>query len=393
MVVSEHERTEGFSQERLAEAVASIKENGYVVLENVLDREYVRQMKDKLLEVFEKKRQRTNIEPSNLYSLEDYPGVGGNHGFNRWNLRLPSCQPFIDSRLLGNPIAHNIFNAFFNKSPVFPIIACDMNAPGSTFQALHRDRSTFALIMNVPLVDMTMENGATHIFPGTHCMPGKPFQDHGPQMYCPKWPPASWKGEFLCVKAGAVVIRDVRMAHRGMANHTDEFRPLININVCTLEHEQVPFHCVSSLFERMARKNRQKSLENSNDDALFYWNGIGQKICNLAKTDRIERRAIELADWQALNEYAQQTLRYAQIKGESTEAYKNARALKPTLLALQTQWEGMKLKKLQSFQQREQVGLVDPSETRLIAALSHNDHDKEDVDIILTAMKQRGIDI
>ena len=394
MILTESEKLEGLSGHRLDEAINAIKQDGYIVLENCLESEYIDQLKNELMDTFRKKQERLPIKPIDQYSLVDYPGVGGNHGFNRWNLRLPSKKPFLDNRLLGNPSANGIFRHFFDDSAIYNIIACDMNLQRSTFQNLHRDRSTFALIMNVPLVDMTIENGATQIFPGTHRMPGKGFTDSGALPYCPSWPPKSWQGKFLCVKTGSVIIRDVRMAHRGMVNNTEHPRPLININVCQLTHDTVPFHKLINILEKIGRLSRSQALARKDATLLRYWNGVGQILSHHAKTDRYEKRRIRKEDWNSLNADAQRLLRYAEIESYKTQSYLEERSVKHFSLIAELLYGAYRAKQEKKKVSSDRLlGLVEPSETRLVEAIQKNDHNDEDERIILSAMKARGLRI
>lgn len=93
----------------------------------------------------------------------------------------------------------------------------------------------FALVVNVPLVATTPENGSTEIWPGTHNQFNIEAQDgaHGERasgriqearlarqrQISPPTQPS--------LKKGSIVIRDLRLWHAGMPNTTDQTRVML----------------------------------------------------------------------------------------------------------------------------------------------------------------------
>lgn len=91
----------------------------------------------------------------------------------------------------------------------------------------------FSLLTNIYLVDTTLDNGATEIWLGTHHRGGNGLRVEEKD--------APWvKQEYLdeqrkisppirpCIRKGSLVIRDLRIWHAGIPNHTDEPRILLN---------------------------------------------------------------------------------------------------------------------------------------------------------------------
>jgi hypothetical protein len=100
---------------------------------------------------------------------------------------------------------------------------------GQLWQGQPSAHPAYALVVNLPLVDMGPENGSTEIWPGTHLDPTVAMQDgliEASEEAKARWaaihPPFQPE-----VKAGSVVIRDIRMWHAGMPNRTDAPRPMI----------------------------------------------------------------------------------------------------------------------------------------------------------------------
>ncbi|KAI5479090.1 hypothetical protein MNV49_004088 [Pseudohyphozyma bogoriensis] len=93
----------------------------------------------------------------------------------------------------------------------------------------------FAVVVNVPLVAMEVENGSTEIWPGTHTMAGLSSQDglHGDRASGRIKPHLLAAREKVCgpvqpsVPKGAILIRDLRLWHAGKPNGTEEPRVML----------------------------------------------------------------------------------------------------------------------------------------------------------------------
>lgn len=118
-----------------------------------------------------------------------------------------------------------------------------MPTPSPQRQPVHSDADfahpshPFALVVNVPLIDFTPENGSTELWLGTHTgeLSGLQVQEgaHGDR--------ASGRiKEHLLVERrnvrgpsqpsiskGSIVVRDLRLWHAGMPNWTDEVRVML----------------------------------------------------------------------------------------------------------------------------------------------------------------------
>lgn len=86
----------------------------------------------------------------------------------------------------------------------------------------------YGIVVNVPLVDVTVENGATELWPGSHRVP---YALIGEDI---KVPPAMVERqravrppEQPAIAAGSVLLRDFRLWHAGMPNTTPVPRPML----------------------------------------------------------------------------------------------------------------------------------------------------------------------
>lgn len=109
-----------------------------------------------------------------------------------------------------------------------------------TSQPVHSDAdfahpsSPFALVVNIPLVDMRVENGSTEIWLGTHVF-GKEAQvgEHGERAsgrIGEEW--LEWRRGVRgpsqpVVEKGSLVVRDLRLWHAGKPNFSSEVRVML----------------------------------------------------------------------------------------------------------------------------------------------------------------------
>ena len=193
-------------------AVQSVQMDGYVVFESVLSPDLVRRLHAEFLRVFDAYVARTDP----------------NRGANRYQMHLPFVPPFMDPAVIENPLALAVLDEMLGKDYVCHYFASDTPLPGSDHQRVHSDITllfpemplslpAYSIVVNIPLVDFTEENGPVEIWPGgTHLMPGgTDIQALAPLMH----------SERVRMPAGSLLIRDMRMWHRGTPNRSTEARP------------------------------------------------------------------------------------------------------------------------------------------------------------------------
>ena len=142
-----------------------------------------------------------------------------------------------------DPIATQITSAVLGPRPKWTF--CSANAalplPSSPQrQPVHSDADfahpdhPFALVVNVPLISMTPDNGSTEIWLGTHTADISAQEGaHGDRAS------GRIKRELLErrratsppvqpeIKKGSLVIRDLRLWHAGMPNYSDDVRVML----------------------------------------------------------------------------------------------------------------------------------------------------------------------
>jgi len=223
--------TEEHSQQRLSPesleiALAAIEADGFVVLEDVVDLSHVELIRDRMLQ-----------DVQLLINRPDAP-----FNWNRGNVQQdpPPFPPYIFADVMSNEFAIQIareilgsglYNAFYSGNTAMP---SDQRQPvhadtGQLWPNLKHPTPPYSLVVNLPMVDMGPENGSTEIWPGTHVDPSVVMTD-GEIKVAPEVlearrqvsPPIQPR-----VKAGSILIRDIRLWHAGMPNHTQNPRPMV----------------------------------------------------------------------------------------------------------------------------------------------------------------------
>jgi len=170
--------------------------------------------------------------------------TGGPH-FNQGDeTRNLNQVPPLRSELLfndvyANPFAVPIIAAYLGPKPELRFTGSAVLFPGGVRQKIHADLEypylshPFSVAVNVPLEDITEENGATELMLGTHRDSSidlhtkdtepwiRPELVKEAERWAPKINPPLLKG--------SLAIRDLRMWHSGVENKSDRPRPLLGL--------------------------------------------------------------------------------------------------------------------------------------------------------------------
>jgi len=188
-----------------------VRVNGYAVLPERLPATLVQAMRaqfDELLAHFAAR------EPTN-------------RGAQRFQMYLPWEPPFAEPLVYENEAALAVMEAVMEPDLALRYFASDTPLPGSDYQRVHSDTRLlfpettlslpcYGMVLNVPLVDCTEENGSLEFWPSTHLMPGK----SDVERLAPLLPSCRAN-----LRAGTILLRDLRMWHRGTPNRSAASRP------------------------------------------------------------------------------------------------------------------------------------------------------------------------
>jgi hypothetical protein len=201
--------------ETYAMAVQQVRTNGHITFENVLPPELITALREA-------------YTPLHKQFVKN---PGQTFGKNHFRVYLPFQQPFSDLRLICSPFVIPVVEGLLGSDLVCHYLAANTCAPGSEYQPVHSDYRTlfpgtdialpaFHIVLNVPLVDVTQENGPVEYWPGGTHYHNVPFGDIDPIA-------KHMHSEFATMPAGSLMIRDGRMWHRGTENHSKAIRPQI----------------------------------------------------------------------------------------------------------------------------------------------------------------------
>ncbi|KAI9155618.1 Kanamycin B dioxygenase [Paramyrothecium foliicola] len=221
------------SPRNLEKAVRHMHQDGFVVVENVISHEYLDILNKKMVE-----------DASTLLARGDK----GPFNYNKGNIQQdpPPVAEYFFPAIFTNPIATQITSAVLGPRPKWTFCSANsamVTQPGATKlrQPVHSDADfahpdhPFALVINVPLVTTTPENGSTEIWLGTHNKFGVDAQEgaHGERAS------GRIKERYLkerrsispplqpVVKKGSIIVRDLRLWHAGMPNTTGQTRVML----------------------------------------------------------------------------------------------------------------------------------------------------------------------
>jgi ectoine hydroxylase-related dioxygenase (phytanoyl-CoA dioxygenase family) len=145
-----------------------------------------------------------------------------------------------------DPIATQITSAVLGPRPLMTFCSGNSAMPPTPSsepqrQPVHSDADfahpnhPFALVVNIPLITMTPENGSTEIWLGTHLDSGLDVQegDHGDRAsgrikeHVLEERRTVRRPSQPVIPKGSIVVRDLRLWHAGMPNWTEEVRVML----------------------------------------------------------------------------------------------------------------------------------------------------------------------
>jgi len=207
------------------QAVQAIRTDGYVVLHHVIDPALIQVLQLKMLE-----------DAPTIAALKNPP-----YQFVKGHIQHdpPPLKPYLFRDIFCNDLIISVTHAVLGQKLKNTAYTGNTNMPGSVRQPVHADQCHLwyhqeqahppcALVVNVPIVDMTVHTGSIELWPGSH-------QDTtiGPddKIRIPRENVLARQDEFGPfqpeIPAGSVLIRDMRLWHRGMPNHSEKPRPMI----------------------------------------------------------------------------------------------------------------------------------------------------------------------
>ena len=196
-------------------AVDELRRDGITILRGALGRGLIERWAEAFGELFER-RQRI-------------PGGLAERGPGRYYTTLPWVAPFADPAVFAHPDVIAIVDRILQSDFAMVQLAADTPVLGSERQELHRDHLPLfdegfftpihGLAVNIPLVDVTEENGPFAMARGTHALPRMEADLLVEEGHIPV--------ETFPMAAGDVMIRSPFALHCGTPNRTPQPRPMV----------------------------------------------------------------------------------------------------------------------------------------------------------------------
>ncbi len=314
------------------EAAETFRREGYVIIEQALSPAFIDELRADFQKLLLAKVARFELKPAprdarckeNDGVLNDFQPEGGNHDYNRWNMHLPSQRPFFEPMLIDNPRITGVIDQLLGPDWVYYIIASDIPFPNSGFQTAHQDYTRFSIAINIPLVDVTLENGPMEVWPRTH----QPISSAAPapfssQPYYLDEPTLKKlvqeiPSQKLTMSRGSVLIRDHRMVHRGTPNLTEV--PRYMLSLYCIAADAVPYRLVSDVGATaalaMRRLGRGQGTSVRHRRLFDLGAVLGRVIEECSLSDRDYRRLVPAELWARLSPQARHHLRFARVEGQ-----------------------------------------------------------------------------
>jgi ectoine hydroxylase-related dioxygenase (phytanoyl-CoA dioxygenase family) len=255
------------NKETIDLAVNLVKVNGYVILEGVLPKEKVVELRKAFIQGLD-----WFIEKHGKEIYEKKKGF--NEGTNHLGILLPFVEPFIDPLVIEHPFALAVIDRLLGKDCTFTLFSSNTSLPGGQkTQPVHSDSGAHygdlfpvalpltEVVLNIPLVDVDDNNGPMEIWPGgTHLLPDNAY---GPNGYNLEQLSPHMQSMKVHMPAGSILIRDARMWHRGTPNRGNEPRPNIALIYSAYGHDNsisIPQETYDNLSERAKHLFRAQKI-------------------------------------------------------------------------------------------------------------------------------------
>ena len=224
-VSAEECRKGALTDEHREAAVRAIEEEGFVVLGGVVDTAHLDTLHERIV-----------ADIPLLLQRDDAP-------FN-WNVgniqqNPPPFAPYLFADVLLNELVLDVTCAVLGNGVKNAMYGGNTAMPSTERQPVHADTGHLwprlevahppvHLVINIPTVDVSPDNGSTELWPGTH---KDVTITAGVDIKIPHDVLEKRRAEVPPIqptfKRGGVLIRDMRLWHAGMPNRTQNPRPML----------------------------------------------------------------------------------------------------------------------------------------------------------------------
>lgn len=216
----------------VGEAVRALRRNGLVIVKHAIPKEPLKLLRERM-------------DADTVQLLEYCELIGGNPREKGHLQQGPPVSPdYVFPEVAMNAHVNAICVELFGGTPKLTFYNGNTNCPGSVDQRVHMDGRHLSqppkpvapissVVVNIPPGPMTDENGAIEVWPKSHLVrtdrPDQRIDERAIETQRKDVPPVQVETEV-----GDVLIRDVRLWHRGVPNPSTRPRHMIALIVSSL---------------------------------------------------------------------------------------------------------------------------------------------------------------
>lgn len=210
------QETGEIAPENFQRAIAEYKDAGCLLLKNVYKPGFIKSLNDNFI----RKYSRYLVDKQHDDALQV--------GDKRFMVSLKVETPFNNQKIYAHPLVMPLIEALLGEDCILNGYGSVASLPGAKDQNLHYDHPflfgddeidpilpSYAITAIIPLVDITEETGATVMGKYTHRLPSDLKPEHGAETV------------FPYTSVGSVILMDFKLRHGGMANRSNEVRPIL----------------------------------------------------------------------------------------------------------------------------------------------------------------------
>ena len=214
-----------FDKAAVQRAITALEADGFVVISDVVDHAHLDRLRERMTHDLDK--------------IRALPVVPHNFVWGNIQQNPPPNARLVFRDVVANPFVCQVTRALLGSGAFNDYLSGNSNIPGSGMQPVHVDDGQLwphltaahppaRLVVNVALDDTTEENGAIELWPGTHLDTRLAI---GNDLKVAKEHLAARqavRGPLLgATSKGSVLIRDMRLWHRGTPNHSAATRFMV----------------------------------------------------------------------------------------------------------------------------------------------------------------------
>ena len=220
-VSADERHREKLSSASSAQAIAALQQHGFVILENAIEPAHLDVLREKMTADSRLLLRGAKVAPGLFWSAN-----GRRHGHLQQS--VPRSAEYVFRDVHASPLAAEVTRAILGDGAwsSFPSYCCNVNCPGSVDQDVHFDPAPpSTLVVNIALRDVSEEDGAIELWPGSHVEPG--MDNPIPNVDQARRRESGGRPIRGATKKGSLMIRDLRLWHRGRANPSNELRHML----------------------------------------------------------------------------------------------------------------------------------------------------------------------